>query len=51
MADNNDLNQNYALINNPLDNDNDNNMNNENNVNILIDVINLDENYSDFNVL
>ena len=51
MADNNDINQNYALINNPLDNDNDNNMNNENNLDIIIDDINQDENNPDFNDL
>ena len=47
MADNNDINQNYALINNPLDN----NMNNENNLNVINDDINQDENNQDFNEL
>ena len=47
MADNNDINQNYALINNPLEN----NMNNENNLNVINDDINQDENNQDFNEL
>lgn len=50
MNNNNDINQNYALINNPLDN-NDNNEENNNNYNIIIDNNNLDENNLDINDL
>ena len=47
MNDNNDINQNYALINNPLENNNENN----NNVNVIIDDVNQDGNIPDINEL
>ena len=49
MNDQNDINNNYALINNPLDNENENN--NNNNYNVIIDDINQDENNPDINEL
>ena len=48
MNDQNDINNNYALINNPLDNENENN---NNNYNVIIDNINQDENNPDINEL
>lgn len=45
----NDINQNYALINNPLDNDNENNENN--NHNIIVDNLDQNENNQDINDL
>ena len=48
MNDQNDINNNYALINNPLENENENN---NNNYNVIIDNINQDENNPDINEL
>ena len=47
MNDDNDINQNYALINNPLENNNENN----NNINVIIDGLNQEGNNPDFNDL
>ena len=48
MNDQNDINNNYALINNPLDNENENN---NNNYNVIIDNNNQDQNNPDINEL
>ena len=49
MNDHNDMDENNALINNPLDNENENN--NNNNYNMIMDNVNQDENNPDINEL